>query len=153
MAFAVKSDPMDPATRGRSGRSAVAQPAHFHQKRAARLNEYKVGLLEEFSNESEAFRHFARLAVNEAESLAWSTPYAHFFLPALVEEKIQCARQWANRRSRVGNGLPAVTTSHEVIRCNELVGIPQDTLATGRVPRSSGAASRAFEVAHSDTSP
>ena len=144
---------MDPATRGRSGRSAVAQPAHFHQKRAARLNEYKVGLLEEFSNESEAFRHFARLAVNEAESLAWSTPYAHLFLPSLVEEEIHYARQWASRQCRVGNGLPAVATSHKVIEWNERVGIQPDTLATGRVPRSSEAASHALEAARGDTRP
>jgi hypothetical protein len=151
MHFATKSNPTDPATRSQS---PLARPAHFHQTLAARLNEYKVGLLEEFSNESEAFLHFARLAVNEAESLAWSTPYAHMFLPALAEEKIQYARQWASRQCRVGNGLAAVatTTSHEVIRWNELVGIhQQDILATGRVSRSSEAASRAFEAARSDT--
>jgi len=100
---------MNHPARSKSGR---AQPAHFHQKLAARLNKYKVGLLEELSNESETFLHFARLAVNEAESLAWSTPYAHLFLPALVEEKIQYARQWASRQDRVGNGLPAATTCH-----------------------------------------
>jgi len=128
MSFATKPNPMNPAAQGKSART---QAAHFHEKLAARLNDYKVALLEKLSNEPETFLHFARLAVNEAESLAWSTPYAHFFLPALVEEKIQCARQWANRQSRVGNGLPAVTTSHEVIRRNEPLEIPQDTLATG----------------------
>ena len=148
MPFATEPNPTDPAT---DRPAALARPAHLDQKLVAKINEHKAGLLAQFNHESELSLHLARLAINEAESLAWSTPYAHFFLPALVEEKIQCARQWANRRSRVGNGLPAVTTSHEVIRCNELVGIPQDTLATGRVPRSSGAASRAFEVAHSDT--
>lgn len=151
MHFATESNPMDPATRSQS---ALAQPAHFRQTLAAKLNEYKVGLLEEFSNESEAFLHFTRLAVNEAESLAWSTPYAHLFLPALAEEKIQYARQWASRQCRVGNGLDAVaaTTSHEVIRWNELVGIhQQDTLATGRVSRFSGTTSLAFEAARSGT--
>jgi non-canonical (house-cleaning) NTP pyrophosphatase len=128
MSFATQPNPMNPAAQGRPAR---AQPAHFHQELVTKLNEYKTGLLEELSNEPETFLHFAWLAVNEAESLAWSTPYAHFFLPALVEEKIQCARQWANRQSRVGNGLPAVTTSHEVIRRNEPLEIPQDTLATG----------------------
>jgi len=85
---------------------------HFRQVVVARLDEYKAGLLKEFCNEPETFLHFARLAVNEAESLAWSTPYAHLFFPALVEERIQYARQWASRQCRVGNGL-LTATSHE----------------------------------------
>jgi len=103
------SNRTDPSARGKPSR---AQPAHFHKKLAAKLNEYKVSLLEELSSESETFHQLARLAVNEAESLAWSTPYAHLFFPALVEEKIQYARQWTSRQCRVGNGLPAVI-SHE----------------------------------------
>src|SRR5580765_5845845 len=100
MHFATRSNPRDFAT---GSQFALAPAAHYRQTIVAKLNEYKVRLLEEFSHESEAFLHFARLAVNEAESLAWSTPYAHLFLPALAEEKIQYARQWANRQCRVGS--------------------------------------------------
>lgn len=103
MYFATESNPRDPATRSRS---PLAQPAHFRQTIAAKLNDYKVGLLEEFNNESEAFLRFARLAVNEAEGLAWSTPYAHLFLPVLAEEKIRYARKWASRQCQVGNDSP-----------------------------------------------
>ncbi len=153
MYFATECSPTNPATRSQS---ALAQAAHCRQAFAAKLNEYKVGLLEDLSNEPEAFLHFVRLAVNEAESLACATPYAHLFLPVLAEEKIRSARQWASRQCRIGSGLIAISTAtgHELIRWDELVGIqPPDTLATGRVSRSSAATSRAFEAARIDTCP
>lgn len=150
MHFAAKSNPTGHVS---CNRCKPSQPAHFCQTITAKLNEYKLGLLEQFINESEAFLRIARLAVNEAESLAWSTPYAHWLLPALAEEKILHARQWASRQHRVGNGLAAVAISHEVIQWNEPFRTPQDPLATERLSRSSEVASRAFEAARCDTRP
>lgn len=80
------------------------EPAHsdaFRQAVTAQLNEHKAGVLDEFRDESEAFLHVVRLAINEAESLARSTPYAHLLLPVLIEEKIEHARRWARRQDRV----------------------------------------------------
>lgn len=153
MSLPTKFDSTKP---GACSQFRLAQPDRLHQRRSAKLAEYKVTLLAEFSKESKAFRHFVGLAVNEAASLAWSTPFAHWLLPALAEEKIRYARQWASLQYRVGNGLAAdaSTQRHEVIRANELMKIhPPDTLATGRVPRSSEAASRAFGAARSGTRP
>jgi len=112
MHFAAKSNPKG------------HEPPHVHQTITAKLSEYKMALLEQFTNESEAFLRMARLAVNEAESLAWSTPYAQWLLPALAEEKILHARQWASRQHQVGNGLAAAATNPEVIQWNEPVQTP-----------------------------
>ena len=40
-------------------------------------------------------------AVNEAEALAWSTPYPLLFLPELAQEKVQSARQWSRRQQEI----------------------------------------------------
>ena len=85
--------------------SAKAQPAVFRQALVAKLNGYKAGLLADFRDESEGFLRLIRLAINEAEGLAWSTPYAHLLLPALAEEKIQCVRRWTSHQHRVSPGL------------------------------------------------
>jgi len=128
--------------------------SRLRQVAVARLERYKADLLKEFCNESAAFLHFARLVVNEAESLAWSTPYTHVFLPALAEEKIQYLRQWTRRQVRVGCGLAAIASanSQAMIQWHELAEVYQQiNLATGRGSSSSEAASRALEAARSDT--
>jgi hypothetical protein len=90
--------------------SAPAHPPHLREIIVARINAYKAGLLEEFSEESETFLRFARLAINEAEGLAFSTSFAHLFFPALAEEKIQYARDWASRQCQVGNALASASS-------------------------------------------
>jgi hypothetical protein len=123
MYLAAKSSPANIAAHNRS---APALPTRFRQIIAARLNEYKAGLLEEFSSESKVFLHFVRLAVNEAESLAWSTSFAHLFLPALAEEKIQYARQWTNRQCRIGSDSPPFPSQPTMKRFGETTrGISQ----------------------------
>jgi hypothetical protein len=39
-----------------------------------------------------------RLALNEAEALAWQTGYPHLLFPALATEKIQAATEWSARQ-------------------------------------------------------
>jgi len=97
-----------PATPPIRRASTQAPPAFLHPTIAAKLNQYKLGLLAELSHESETFVRFARLAISEAEGLAWSTPFAHLFLPALAEEKIHYTRQWVRRQRRIGRGLGAL---------------------------------------------
>lgn len=91
---------------------SLVQSSAFREALAAQLNEYKAGLLEEFSDGSAGFLHFVRLAVNEAEGLAWFTPYAHLFLPALVEEKIQYVRRWTRHQHCVSPGLQMSAGEH-----------------------------------------
>lgn len=42
-----------------------------------------------------------RLALNEAEALAWQTDYPHLFFPALATEKAQAAVSWHRRQRAV----------------------------------------------------
>ena len=42
-----------------------------------------------------------RLALTEAEALAWQTPYPHLFFPLLAEEKAALANQWSARQRLV----------------------------------------------------
>lgn len=44
-----------------------------------------------------------RLALNEAEALAWQTDYPHLFFPALATEKAQAAVSW-HRHQRAVRG-------------------------------------------------
>jgi hypothetical protein len=93
-------------------RSAPADAAANRQAVVAILNEYKAGVLHEFRDEPAGVLKFIQLAVNEAEGLAWSTPYAHWMFPSLVEEKIQSSQRWAERQHRVSPGLhPAPTAT------------------------------------------
>ena len=89
-------------------RFAPAHSAAFQRTLVTALGAYKAEVLDEFCGESEAFLHFLRLTVNEAEGLAWSTPYAHLLLPALVEEKTQTLRRWASHQHRISPGLHPV---------------------------------------------
>ncbi len=43
--------------------------------------------------------HLIRLALNEAEALAWQTEYPHLVFPALAEEKIAAIQQWHSRQN------------------------------------------------------
>ena len=42
-----------------------------------------------------------RLAVNEAEGLAWQTMYPQLVFPDLAKEKIQRATQWSRRQQQI----------------------------------------------------
>ncbi len=61
----------------------------------ARMEAIKDALGCEAGAISEAQRHMLRLALNEAEALAWLTPFPHLLFPLLAEEKAAAVRQWA----------------------------------------------------------
>ena len=88
-----------------SGPAERFQPTQLRRAIVARLRAYQTGLLAELRHEPETFLRFVRLVVMEANGLAWSTPYAHLFFPALAEEKIHYARQWTNRQCRIRTDL------------------------------------------------
>jgi hypothetical protein len=45
-----------------------------------------------------------RLALNEAEALAWQTEYPHLFFPALAVEKASSAVAWHERQRALRRG-------------------------------------------------
>ena len=42
-----------------------------------------------------------RLALNEAEALAWQTPYPHLVFPDLAEEKARAVAAWSARQQAI----------------------------------------------------
>ncbi|HEX7577522.1 MAG TPA: hypothetical protein VF430_05745, partial [Verrucomicrobiae bacterium] len=50
-----------------------------------------------------------RLALNEAEALAWQTLYPHLVFPALAAQKIQGVAAWNNHQRLVGGQTWSLT--------------------------------------------
>jgi hypothetical protein len=59
-----------------------------------RIERVKQAVLDEFHETIDAHNQMVRLAVNEAEALAWETDYPHLLFPALAEEKAQQVNSW-----------------------------------------------------------
>ncbi len=100
--------------------SSDGQPAHLRRLRAAcgrryqaalrRLAAVKVTVEREFAQTMAGYDYRLKAAINEAEALAWQTPYPHLFFPVLAEEKAAEAQQWAAQqraiRERTSPGAP-----------------------------------------------
>lgn len=61
----------------------------------------KSGLVREFGAAIGGHANLLRSALNEAEALAWQTPYPHLLFPVLAEEKAVAVNRWAARQRRV----------------------------------------------------
>jgi hypothetical protein len=66
-----------------------------------RLQELKNRLLHEFGGKLRAYDQLLRSAVNEAEALAWQTPYPHLLFPVLAQEKAAAVENWARRQQKI----------------------------------------------------
>jgi hypothetical protein len=61
-----------------------------------------------FRDASQPERHWVRLALNEAEALAWQTAFPHLVFPALAEEKLQAFTAWQARQRALRRGVPSL---------------------------------------------
>lgn len=61
----------------------------------------KEKLFHEFAPKLGGHANVLRLALNEAEALAWDTEFPQLFFPALATEKAQTAVAWAQRQRAV----------------------------------------------------
>jgi hypothetical protein len=61
----------------------------------------KEAVLRDFAHLAEEHARVLRLALNEAEALAWQTNFPHLFFPALAAEKAQAAVKWHQRQRAV----------------------------------------------------
>jgi hypothetical protein len=84
----------------------------------ARLDEQKVReqiarsrkvLLAESAVGPEPEQHMLRLALNEAESLAWQTRYPDLVFPVLAAEKLQALTDWKQRQDFVWQSSPMLS--------------------------------------------
>ncbi len=72
-----------------------------YQRLLRRLGAVKVNIEREFGRAMAGYEQLLKSAVNEAEALAWQTPYPYLFFPMLAEEKAAAAQQWAARQRRI----------------------------------------------------
>jgi hypothetical protein len=63
-----------------------------------RLRQIKQEIRQEFAPALEGYESVLNLALNEAEAMAWQTPYPHLFFPTLAQEKAAEVRRWAFRQ-------------------------------------------------------
>src|SRR2546426_443798 len=62
------------------------------------LERTKDAVAREFRQAFKANERLLRLALNEAEALAWQTDYPHLLFPVLAQEKVQSAANWEARQ-------------------------------------------------------
>ena len=58
----------------------------------------KESILRDYTHLVEEHGRLLRLALNEAEALAWQTDHPHLFFPVLAMEKAQAATTWHQRQ-------------------------------------------------------
>jgi len=79
------------------------------QKLIGLIQNAKEAIFIEFRARREAHEHLLRLALTEAEALAWETAYPHLVFPALAREKAQAIATWDARQRfirRTNRALP-----------------------------------------------
>ena len=64
----------------------------------AQIGRVKDAIFSEARGKMKARDQILRLALNEAEALAWQTLYPHLVFPALAAEKVQGVTAWNSRQ-------------------------------------------------------
>jgi len=89
------------ASAGRTtGRPRALSSRHCREL-AVQMANIKNGLVREFGTALGGHGPLLRSALNEAEALAWQTPYPHLIFPVLAHEKEAAVNRWAARQRRV----------------------------------------------------
>ena len=78
------------------------------RKLVAQLDQVKNAILADFRGTFGGQDHMLRLALNEAEALAWQTDYPHLVFPTLAMEKAQGLAAW-NARQRSIRGATSMS--------------------------------------------
>ena len=71
------------------------------QKLIAQIEKVKDAILAEFRETRQTHEQLLRLALNEAEALAWQTAYPHLVFPMLATEKAQAVAAWEARQQSI----------------------------------------------------
>ncbi|HEX3626945.1 MAG TPA: hypothetical protein VH280_16165 [Verrucomicrobiae bacterium] len=72
-----------------------------YAKILAQIRNAREAILAEARETVAVQERLLRLAVNEAEALAWQTLYPQLVFPSLAMEKIRGAAQWSTRQRRI----------------------------------------------------
>jgi hypothetical protein len=79
------------------------------QKVLAQIRETKAAILAEARETLKGQEQILRLALNEAEALAWQTLYPHLVFAGLATEKIQKVASWDSRQRSLGERVRFTT--------------------------------------------
>ena len=71
------------------------------RKVRAQLTRVRQSILAETRATLDSRERLVRLALNEAEALAWQTRYPHLLFPTLALEKVQAVAQWDARQRQI----------------------------------------------------
>ena len=74
------------------------------RKLIGQLQKTKTAIVAEFRGRFGASEPLLRLAMNEAEALAWETGYPYLVFPALATEKAQAVASWQARQQAIRRG-------------------------------------------------
>jgi hypothetical protein len=88
-------------------KAAASVCVNSYQKLAARIEQSKEQILAELRDTLQVPDRLFKLALNEAEALAWQTEYPHLVFPELATEKIRVAGEW-NARQEIRRHINSV---------------------------------------------
>ena len=74
------------------------------RKVLAQMNRAREMALAEFRDSFQLPEHLLKLALNEAEALAWETAYPHLVFPSLATEKAQALLTWQGNQRTISRG-------------------------------------------------
>ena len=92
-----------PSTNGKRSLSAIC--LNSCRKLLAQIDAIKESLISDYEPVLHGQEAMLYSALNEAEALAWQTPYPQLFFPVLAEEKAMSARRWASQQERIRQRL------------------------------------------------
>ncbi len=81
-------------------------------KLATQMDQAKRNFLTELRGTLKVPERLFRLAVGEAEALAWQTGYPHLLFPTLATEKVQAVAGWNARQEFIRRKDFAAAMSH-----------------------------------------
>ena len=95
----------NPVNKGRDHTGRTTTFAHACLKTCqailAHIRDAKRAILTEAQETSQVHDQMLRLALNEAEAVAWQTSYPHLFFPTLATEKVREAAAWNSRQENL----------------------------------------------------
>ncbi len=93
---------------GRTGAGTVFKKACVTscQKILAQIRDAKAAMLDESCGALGVREQMLRLALNEAEALAWQTVFPHLIFPTLAAEKIQGVAAWNQHQRLLDERVP-----------------------------------------------
>jgi membrane fusion protein, multidrug efflux system len=107
-------------------------PVSLHQRMNTRLNtaeslsqaitSARAQIEHEFSSLTEAEPHLSRLALNEAEALAWQAGFPHLLFPVLAEEKVRALSAWRDYQTSIRRANPVFKLGTRLRTRSDILG-------------------------------